>query len=92
MTESEPTGDEPIKTIESRRIDPDNGRVIFPRGVYPVGIVLDVVINNPDDAVAIMDAEVTSAGPRECAINIPTRSSTSTTLNPASTPTWRSWR
>lgn len=71
MSDAQPTDDGPIKTIESRRIHPTNGRVIIPSSAYPVGTVLDVVIDGPADAVSIMDAEVKANGKYESAINIP---------------------
>lgn len=71
MSETEPTDDEPIDTIEHRRINAHTGRVIIPKDTYNVGTVLDVVINGPADAVAIADAVVKTCGPRENAINTP---------------------
>jgi len=72
MTETTtPDDDEPINTIENCRTHPTNGRVIIPESEYPVGTVLDVVINAPRDSVALMDAEVKRVGDYESAINIP---------------------
>ena len=70
MSDAQTTDDEPIKTIESRRIDPA-GRVRLKPDTYAVGTVLDVIVNGPADAVAISDAEVKSCGELQNAINIP---------------------
>lgn len=72
MSDEQTTEEEdPVNKIVNCRIHPTNGRVIIPAEEYSVGTVLDVVINAPQDSVALMDAEVTRVGEYESAINIP---------------------
>jgi hypothetical protein len=47
-----------------------SGRVSLPRGEFAPGSVLDVLVDGPDDSVAIMDAEVIAHGDDQV-INIP---------------------
>jgi bifunctional DNA-binding transcriptional regulator/antitoxin component of YhaV-PrlF toxin-antitoxin module len=64
--------DGPLAEYAGRKIRAYNGRVSIPSGEFNPGSVLDVIIDGPQDTVAIMDAEVICHGNEEV-LNIPAK-------------------